>query len=261
MLFISASIGPLVCLVLVQLAAASQDLLSVFVPKTIPPPPKIQQITLTEYNKWQSFQHGPESPQVPFARFHITSTSPSLLLMTSYGLPGANFSFQLNGAPLQSTTMPRGKSVLNDPQSAFEKGGFSQSTLVLDIGPHYLDVSVAKSPFANGLLAVKLVHLQVEHRFQADFFLVQTRVPVELANSVCHAFSSHLAHLPSKRELLLLFKLFKSVFYIGGYEQRAYDGSALVVVAKGKKINISRDVWSYSQAAVLCHRRYPPLLK
>lgn len=245
-------------------SGASQDLLSVFVPKTVPPPPPLQQITLSEYDKWLSFQHGPENPQTPFARFQITSTSPSLLLMTSYGLPGASFSFQLDGTPLHSMTMPRGKKGVNDPQEAFEKGGFSQTTLVLDIGPHYLDVSVAASPFANGLLAVKLVHLQIDPKYHADYFLVGTPIPVELANRVCHAFSSHLAHLPSKQELLQIVKLFSppiSVFYTGGYEERAYDGSALVLVAKGKKIRISRDIWNFSRAPVLCHRRYPPLLK
>lgn len=255
-----------VALVLIGMASASNDLLSVFVPKSLPPRPIVREIRLSEYNKWLSYQHGPENPQSPFARSQVTSTSPSLLLMTSFVLPGASFTFHLNDAPLQSTTMPRAShdTAVYDPQEAFDWGEFSHATLVLDIGPHYLDVSVAKSPYENGLIALKLIHLQISPRFHGDYFMVETDVPVELANRTCQAFSSHLVHIPSTEELALVVKLFfpdkkEHTFYIGGYEEKPFDGSALVVVvARNGNIKVTNDIWNHKKAKTLCYRRYPP---
>lgn len=247
-------------------ATSNNELLTVFVPKTILPKPPVKRISISEYEKWLSFQHGPESPQTPFARLQITSTSPSLLLMTSYVLPGAFFSFQLDNTPLQSTTMPHPSSstitsvVLDDPQEAFDRGYFGHAMLVLNIGPHYLDVRVTKSPFGNGLMAVKLVRLQIDPRYHVDYFMVQTPVPVSLANRTCQAFASKLAHLSDQKQLMQVVKLFSSdtqTFYIGGFGERMYDGSPLVVVP-GKKIKVSEDTWNHKQAMVLCYRRYPP---
>lgn len=247
---------------------ASKDLLSVFEPKRVPKLPKVRKIALSEYDTWMTFEHGPENPLTRFAKFQVTSTSPSLLLMTSYVLPGASFSYKLDSLPLQNTTMPRAKgraTTVYDPQQAYDEGEFSRATLVLDIGPHYLNVSVGKSPFANGLIAMKLVHLQIDPKYHEDYFLVETPVPVELANRTCQAFSSHLVHLPSHKELGQIVKLFtgkNSIIYIGGYKGRLYDGSPLVLVAnKNERVKISKDIWNYNHAMVLCYRRYPPQQK
>ena len=253
---------------IVGLCGASNSLLSVFVPKTVSPPPQIRQIPLTEYHSWQSFQHGPENPQTPFARYQITTTSPTLLLMTSYVLPGASFSYQLNGALLQNTSMPTSstKNVqpMLDPQEAFQSAMFSHATLVLDIGPHALDVRVGRSPYENGLMALKLVHLPISPIYHADYFLVNMVVPVHLANRTCQAFSSHLVHLPSQKELSQVMQTFggEQVFYIGGYEEVEYDGSPLVVVpGKNGLTKVTKDIWKNEKAMVLCHRRYPPQQK